>query len=409
MNRMLVPAQGTNGEMVFALKSSVARVIEEGKIEKIRRSNGWIRVERGEDPRKEEKSDYRARERRFRRTTDWAPLLLPIAQQLRKGYPVEMVLGYGEKAREIVLKLRSVANTNLSVLLRGKTGTGKGVAGLILHELSDRRDGPFIRVDCGAIPPTLIESELFGFQKGSFTGAFRSKPGRFQLADRGTIFLDEISNISMDMQTRLLGFLEERVINSIGGTNPIKLDVRVISASNVDLKERIATNQFREDLFYRLSEFQIDLPALKERSDDIFYLATKLLWMANHELKKDVFGFSEKAIDFLSSYDWSGNIRELRNLIRKAALFAEDVIGVEHLLGNARERQTPESLDACLENAFVKGRSLHEMNDVIRKVTEKRIIERVYEQLYKNKKRTCEALGIDYSTLYRKIKEYEIE
>jgi len=408
MDRVLIPAQGHSGETVFVFKNHIERVIAERKIQTFRRSNGWVKSEDWKDPRREEKSDYHGPERRFCRTVNCALFPLPIAQQLRKGHSVEMILGYGERAREIALKLKSVANTNLSVMLQGKTGTGKGVAGLILHELSNRRDGPFIKVDCGAIPPTLIESELFGFQKGSFTGAFRSKPGRFQLADGGTILLDEISNISMDMQTRLLGFLEERVVDSIGGTSPIKLDVRVISASNVDLKDRVATNQFREDLFYRLSEFQIDLPPLKERADDIFYLATKLLWMANHELKKEVFGFSEEAIDFLSSYDWSGNIRELRNLIRKATLFADEVIEVEHLLGNVCERETTGSLDSCLENAFVKGRSLREMNDVIRKVAEKRIIERVYEESYKNKKRTCAALGIDYSTLYRKIKEYAI-
>jgi len=198
------------------------------------------------------------------------------------------------------------------------------------------------------------------------------------------------------------------VVNSIGGTSPIKLDVRVVSASNADLVDRARRNEFREDLLYRLSEFQIDLPPLKERSDDIFYLATKFLWAANDELKKNVFGFSERAIDFLSSYDWSGNIRELRNLIRRATLFADEVIEVEHLLSNAREGETAGSLDGCLENAFVKGLSLHEINDVIRKVAERKIIERVYEQSSKNKTRTCEALGIDYSTLYRKIKEYAI-
>ena len=184
---------------------------------------------------------------------------------------------------------------------------------------------------------------------------------------------------------------------------------RVISATNADLADQIQRNQFREDLFYRLSEFQIQMPPLRERPDDIFYLATKFLSIANAELGKNVFGFSEKAIDFLSGYDWSGNIREMKNIIRRATLFSDEVIEVEHLLDSAREEETTASLDCCLENAIVKGLSLHEINDMLRKMAEKRIIERVYEQSYKNKKKTCKALGIDYSTLYRKMKDYGIE
>jgi two-component system, NtrC family, response regulator HydG len=407
MHSVLVPTKDERGRLLFVCSKRVDEVIREGKIQQFRRSNGWVRVKGRKDERERE-NEYRGPERRFDKTVNWALFPLSIREQLRRGHSVEAILGYGGKAKETALKLKSVTNTELSVLFEGKTGTGKGVAALILHELSPRKDKPFIKVDCGAIPPTLIESELFGFQKGSFTGAFRSKPGRFQLANGGTIFLDEVSNISMDIQTRLLGFLEERVVNSIGGTSPIRLDVRVISASNVDLKDLISTNQFREDLFYRLSEFQIYLAPLKARSDDLFYLATKLLWMANHELKKNVFGFSEKAIDFLTNYDWSGNIRELRNLIRKATLFADEVIEVEHFLNNACEPETATSLDGCLENAFVKGHSLHEIIDSVRKVAEKKVIERVY-QSSKNKMRTCEALGIDYSTLYRKMKEYAME
>jgi transcriptional regulator with PAS, ATPase and Fis domain len=325
------------------------------------------------------------------------------------GHSVEAVLGYGQKAREIVLKLKSVANTNMSVLIQGKTGTGKGIAALILHALSKRKDKSFIRVDCGTIPPTLIESELFGYEKGSFTGAFQNKLGRFQLANGGTVFLDEIANLSMDMQTRLLGFLEERVVSSIGGASPVKLDVRIISATNADLAGRIRSYQFRKDLFYRLNEFEISIPSLRERSDDIFYLATKFLLIANAELEKNIFGFSEGAIDFLSEYGFSGNIRELKNLIKRAALLADEVIEVEHFVSNASARETTESLDSCLENAFVKGHSIHEITEMIRKMAEKRIIARVYEKSSRNKRKTSKALGIDYSTLFRKMKEYDLQ
>jgi transcriptional regulator with PAS, ATPase and Fis domain len=404
MQGLLVPAKSEQDTPFFVLKESLDRLIKDRKIQKFRRSNGWLRVD--QDQRRNHQDGYRGPERRVCKMVDCALFPLPIEDQLRRGVSVETVLGYGQKAQEVALKLRSVAKTNLSVVIQGKTGTGKGIAALILHQLSNRRDKPFIRVDCGAIPPTLIESELFGYEKGSFTGAFRSKPGRFELANGGTIFLDEIGNLGLDMQTRLLGFLEERVVNSIGGVNSIRLNVRVISATNAELVDQIQRYQFREDLFYRLNEFEIDMPPLRERADDIFYLATKFLAVANIELGKHVFGFSEEAIDFLSAHDWSGNIRELKNTIKKATLFADEVIEVEHLLGNGRGEETTLSLDGLVENAFVKGLSLAAIKDIIGKAVEKRIIERVYEQSRRNKKKTCEALAIDYSTLYRKMKGY---
>ncbi len=186
--------------------------------------------------------------------------------------------------------------------------------------------------------------------------------------------------------------------------------MRIISATNADLVGQIRKYPFREDLCYRLNEFEIQMPSLKERSDDLFYLASKFVMMANVELEKNIFGFSEEAIDFLTGYEWNGNIRELKNLIKRAALLAEGVIEVEHLLGEAGEREgSVSSLDRCLENAFLKARPLHEINDLIRKVVEKKIIGRVYEQSHRNKKKTCEALGIDYSTLFRKIKEHLIQ
>jgi transcriptional regulator with PAS, ATPase and Fis domain len=404
---MFVAAKSENDKAYFVLKNVLGHLIEEKKIQKFLRSEGWIDIEK--DQRKEERNKYNGFERRVSGAVNWAFLPLSIVEQLRKGHSVEGILGYGQKAREIAVRLKSVANTKLSVLLRGKTGTGKGIAASILHELSDRKNKPFIKVDCGAIPPTLIESELFGHEKGSFTGAFQSKPGRFQMANRGTILLDEISNLSMDMQTRLLGFLEERMVNTVGGVSPINLDVRVISASNVDLEEQILSHQFREDLFYRLSEFQINLPPLKERSDDLLYLAGKFIWMANTELSKNVFGLSESAIDFLSRFEWNGNIRQLKNLMKRAVLLADEVIEIWHLNGYEKEGQNGASLDSLLENAFLKGRSLPEIKEVISKSAEKTIIERVYLQRNKNKMQTSSALGIDYSTLYRKMKEYGIE
>jgi len=406
MRTLLVPAENEDGKTCFVLNHYLRQLIRERKIQRFRRSSGWLEVEG--DERKEELDGYKGRERRISRIVDWSFFSLPIQQQLRAGQSLGAILGDGQKAREIALKLQSVAKTNLSVLIQGGTGTGKGVVASILHELSQRKDKPFIRVDCGAIPPTLVESELFGYEKGSFTGAFKSKLGRFQAADGGTVFLDEIANLSLEMQTRLLGFLEERVVDSIGATRSVKLDVRIVSATNADLADQIRKYQFREDLFYRLNEFEIDMPSLRERSDDIFYLATKFLAVANAELGKNIFGFSEKAIDFLFTYDWTGNIRELKNMIKRAALLAEELIEEEHLLRNANKGEPPVSLDCCLENAFLKARPLQEINNMIRTVVEKKIIERVYEQSSRNKKKTCEVLGINYSTLFRKMKEYSL-
>ena len=407
MHGLLIPAKSSDDSPYFVLKNNLEQLIRERKIQQFRRSNGWLAVD--EDQRKRDEGGYRGPERRVSRMLDCGLFPLPIEEQLRKGLAVEAILGYGQRAREVAAKLRSVAKTNLSVLIQGKTGTGKGIAALLLHGLSHRKDKPFIRVDCGAIPPTLIESELFGHEKGSFTGAFRSKPGRFHLANGGTLFLDEIGNLSLEMQTRLLGFLEEHVVNSIGGVNAVRLDVRVISATNTDLTEHIRRYLFREDLFYRLNEFEVNMPPLEERADDLYYLATKFLLIANAELGKQVFGFSQAAIDVLSTCAWNGNVRELKNMIKKATLFANDVIEPEHLLVDACDRQAAASLDSLLENAFVKGLNLSAMNDLVRKAAEKRIIERVYHQSSGNKMKTCGVLGVDYSTLYRKMKEHGLD
>src|SRR4030042_5296308 len=405
-NGMLVPTKAEGGKGYFVLKKNLPHLIKERRIQKFHRSEGWLDIEN--DQRKDDEPRYSGAERREGSVLDWSLFALSIEQQLHKGQSLEAILWYGEKARAIAFKLKNVAKTNFSVLIQGKTGTGKGIVALILHELSKRRDKPFIRVDCGTIPPTLIESELFGHEKGSFTGAFISKLGRFQLANGGTVFLDEIANLSMDMQTRLLGFLEKRVVNSIGGESSVKLDVRIISATNADLAGQIRSHQFREDLFYRLNEFEISVPSLKERSDEIFYLATTFLLIANAELEKNIFGFSEGAIDFLSGYGFGGNIRELKNLIKRAALLAAEGIEGGDFVGSASAEETTESLDSCVENAFVKGRSIHEITEMIRKMAEKRIIARVYEQYSRNKRKTSKALGIDYSTLFRKMKEHAL-
>ena len=405
MHRMFLPAEHASGKTCFVLKNCLPDLIRERKIQRFRRSSEWLTID--SDQRKQDPGIYSGPERRLSSIVDWTLFSMSIEEQLHKGHSLEAILGYGQRIQEIILKLESVAETDLSVLIQGETGTGKGIAALILHKLSKRRNHPFIKVDRGAIPPTLIESELFGYERGSFTGAFKKKPGRFEMANGGTIFLDEIANLNLEMQTRLLGFLEERVVSSIGGVKSIKLDVRIISATNADLISRVRKYPFREDLFYRLNEFEIQMPSLRERVDDLFYLAAKFVTMANVELEKNIFGFTEGALDFLSEYEWSGNIRELKNFIKRATLLADDVIELEHLSSKGHEGGTRLTLDGCLENAFLKGRQLHDINELIRSMAERRIIERVYEQSCRNKKKTSEILGIAYSTLLRKMKDYQ--
>jgi two-component system response regulator HydG len=328
--RVLVPVKGRSGETYLVLKSHLEQLIKKGEIQQFSRSEGQLDVD--EDQRKREKAGYTGPERRACKIVDFSLFPLSIEEQLQRTRSAEAILGYGQKAQEIAAKLRSVANTNLSVLIHGNTGTGKGIVALMLHEMSKRKDKPFIKMDCGAIPPALISNELFGYKKGSCTGAFQSKLGRLRLADGGTIFLDEIASLNPDLQRSLVGFLEERVISSPDGGSPIRLDVRVVSATNANLPDQVRDGHFREDLFYRLNEFEIEMPPLRERADDLFYLATRFLCMANAEFDTSVFGFSAAAIDYLSKCDWRGNIRELKNLITRATLFAGEVIEVEHLV-----------------------------------------------------------------------------
>jgi len=319
----LVPVKNTSGTTCLVLKSSLDHLISTGKIHRVRRSNGWVNL--NSDQRAHD-GEYNGPERRACQLLDFSLFSLPIEEQLRRTDSVEMILGYGERAREVVLETETAAKSDLSVLIRGKTGTGKEIVALMIHALSKRKDKRFIKVDCGA-PPALIEHRLFGYTKRSPATA----QSWLRLAHGGTIFLDKIESLGPSVQKRLLGFLDERAVRSKGGARSVKVDVRIVSATTGNPMEQIWNGAFREDLFYRLNEFEIHMPPLRERSDDIPYLAAKFLCMANAEAGKSIFGFSEEAIDFLSQHDWSGNIRELRNCINRALLTADEVIERQHL------------------------------------------------------------------------------
>lgn len=236
---------------------------------------------------------------------------------------LEWILGKSERMKGIIQQIQQVARTDFTVVLEGETGVGKSFIAGIIHSLSRRAGAPFVRVDMAAIPETLVESELFGHEKGSFTGAVAQRSGFFEKASGGTLFIDELENMSLMVQTKFLSVLEERKIRHLGGADQVDIDVRVLAATNRNTKEAIKENKFRKDLYYRLSEFVINVPPLRERTEDIPFLAQKFLAEACADLQRTGMELSEDAVIFLMQYPWPGNVRELRNVIRRAVLMSE--------------------------------------------------------------------------------------
>jgi len=255
-----------------------------------------------------------------------------LKQELRERYDFGQIIGNSHPMRQVYEQVTQVARTNTTVLLRGESGTGKEMIAHAIHYNSLRAGKPFVRVSCAALPETLIESELFGYEKGAFTGAQARKKGRFELADGGTLFLDEIGDLNLSTQIKLLRALQEREFERLGGTETIKVNVRLIAATNKDLEKAIAADQFREDLYYRLNVFAIFMPPLRERKTDILLLADHFLEKYAREHGKLIKRISTPAIDMLTSYHWPGNVRELENIIERAVLVCEtNVIHGHHL------------------------------------------------------------------------------
>src|SRR5947208_7444986 len=244
--------------------------------------------------------------------------------------PLRFLMVPSGQMEKIVQQIKQVADSPLTVLVEGETGTGKELVARAIHQLSARRKKPFIAVDCGAIPDTLIESELFGYEKGAFTGAHQRKVGHFELAEGGSLFLDEIVNLPLPTQTKLLRALQERQVQRLGSKQPARVDVRIIAASNVPLAREVLAGRFRQDVYYRLNEFVITLPPLRDR-DDILHLANEFLAEASMELGRPCREISEAAAQILLHHPWPGNVRELRNVVRRAILVASDVIGRAHV------------------------------------------------------------------------------
>jgi DNA-binding NtrC family response regulator len=326
-----------------------------------------------------------------------------VDERARAGR-LRFFMGPNGQMQKILEQIEQVADSPLTVLIQGETGTGKELVARAIHELSPRRDKPFVAVDCGAIPDTLIESELFGYEKGAFTGAHQRKEGQFQLARDGTLFLDEIVNLPLPTQSKLLRALQERRVQPLGGKRPSDVAARIIAASNVALEQEVRAGRFRQDVYYRLNEFTITLPPLRER-DDILHLANAFLPEAGIELGRPCRKISEAAAQILLSYHWPGNVRELRNVIRRAILLASDVIEPAHL--SVIRVNAPAS--AVAREAAPGDCSLKEIADAAAAQAEEQAIRSVLQLTRGNKSEAARLLRTDYKTLHLKIKQYGID
>jgi two-component system NtrC family response regulator len=310
------------------------------------------------------------------------------------------MIGQSREMQKIFDTIEKVASTDTTVLITGESGTGKELVARAIHEKSLRKKGPFIAINCGAIPETLLESELFGHEKGAFTGAYNQQNGKFEYADKGTLFLDEIAEMSTRLQAKLLRFLQERKIQRVGGRNDIEIDTRIIAATNIDLNNAMKEGEFREDLFYRISVISINVPPLKERENDIRLLANAFLERYNVMFKKKIKGFSKSALEAIENYDWPGNVRELENKLQKAVITADSNIIESHHLGLQEQMEIHgESLKKRYEGITLKE---------ARKKLEKDLIERVVKRHNGNIKRASEELGISRPTLYDLIDKYKL-
>ena len=329
-------------------------------------------------------------------------ILLKDALSHRTGMPD--IIGKSPAMIEVAENIRKVSSTKTTVLLLGESGTGKELFARAIHDLSPRRGCPFVPINCAAIPKELLESELFGHEKGAFTGAVEKKLGKFELADKGTVFLDEVGEMDMSLQTKVLRALQEGEIDRVGGTNPVKVDIRVIAASNRDLEAAAAGHSFREDLFYRLSVFPITIPPLRERKDDVPLLAEHFIAKYSAEMNTPHKNISQSAMDVLKSYHWKGNVRELENVIERAMILCEgDTITQEHL------RLVPStSPEAMLMNIPMEG-TLEDAAGTALRAVETLRIRKALEGTHGNKTRAAEILKVSYKTLLTKIKDYGIE
>jgi len=319
--------------------------------------------------------------------------------QYKEEIKEDFLAGKNQLSKNVTEQIELIAPTEMSVILEGESGTGKEHLARRIHDLSIRKGKPFVAIDCGTLSRELAGSEMFGHLKGSFTGALEDKKGKFEAAHTGTIFLDEIGNLSYDVQVKLLRVLQERVVQPIGSNKEIKIDVRIIAATNEDLRLNAENKTFREDLYFRLNEFKIEVPALRQRGEDLLLFVDFFIQKSNIELNKNVTHFSEDIVEVFKSYDWPGNIRELKNVVKRIVLLSKtEVPGLECLpseLIQAQSRRSIQSNETDLK--------------LIQENQEKQLILETLVKTKYNKSQTAGLLNIDRSTLYAKLKKYRIE
>ena len=342
-------------------------------------------------------------ERALERQRLWRENIL-FRSEMAERLSLPEIVGRSPKIKEAFLLLEKVAPTPATVFLSGESGTGKEIFARALHFLSSRRSRPFVAINCAAIPENLQESELFGYEKGAFTGADSPKLGRFELADKGTLFLDEVGDLSLPTQAKLLRALQEGTLERVGGTKSIHVDVRFVAATNQDLVKATDERRFREDLLYRLHVFPIHLPPLRERPEDIPLLAERFVNRYALEMKKPVKGISSQALPLLQHYSWPGNVRELQNCMERAVILCpQGEVGRQHI------QFGPERGGDALEISLDSSGSLLEASSKAARAVEKRLIQEALRESKGNKWQASKRLRVSYKTLFSKIKELEIE
>lgn len=314
----------------------------------------------------------------------------------------QIVLGSSVVARELHEMVKLVAPTNMSVLIEGESGTGKENVARTIHQLSPRAKGPFVAVDCGALSKELAGSELFGHVRGSFTGAVTDKIGQFESAHRGTIFLDEVGNLSYDVQVKLLRAIQERVVQPIGSNKEIRVDVRILTATNEDLAESVRRGEFREDLYHRLNEFKLKLPAIRERGKDLYEFLNFFREAANNELQRKVTTFTEEVLRLFENYDWPGNLREMKNVVKRAVLLSSG----DKVTLNALPQEMIENMRAMETREKTAG--VYDLK-ALQEVQEREMILKTLQEVRYNKSKAARILNIDRKTLYLKMDKYGIE
>ncbi len=320
---------------------------------------------------------------------------------------LRVMMGPSDAVTHIIREVNRVAQSDFSVIIQGETGSGKELVARALHRLSSRDGGPFIPLDCGAIPETLIESELFGYQKGAFTGATGPKAGKFEAAQGGTLFLDEIGNLPLASQTRLLRVLQEKAVLRLGASRPIRIDVRLLTASNQELQGLVTSGQMREDLFFRLNEFTITIPPLRDRKDDIPYRAKRFMDLTKKEWQKNVQRISEYCLETLLSCNWPGNVRQLRSVIRRAVLLADDMITEKHL--DIKRAPVPGlAFTPKIQGTPWDELSLREIVHRSVVTVEREVLLQVLKHTRGNKAKAARLLHIDYKTMHTKLKQFGI-